>query len=57
MVEIGQGLSIVVGLPTIASWRTADRPKKAKLGTFGLNLQTNNLEYWDGSNWLSAEMS
>ncbi len=55
--DIGQGLSIMIGLPRIASWDTAGRPKKAKKGTFGFNSQTNNLEYWDGSAWLAAAMS
>ena len=57
LVDIGQGLSIITGIPTIASWNTADRPKKAKKGTFGFNSQTNNLEYWDGSAWLAAPLS
>lgn len=56
MIEIGQGLFLMAGLPTIASWKTAERPKKAKAGTFGFNLETNNLEYWDGSSWLAASM-
>lgn len=55
--DIGQGLSIMIGLPRIASWDTAGRPKKAKKGTFGFNSQTNNLEYWNGTDWLTAEMS
>ena len=57
LVDIGQGLSMVVGLPTISSWDTADRPKKAKPGTIGFNSETNNLEYWDGTNWFTASMS
>jgi len=56
-VEIGHGLSIMIGLPTIVSWETTNRPKKPKRGTFGFNLQTNSLEYWDGDNWLEAPMS
>lgn len=57
LIDIGQGLSIMTGLPTIASWDTADRPKKARKGTFGFNLQTSSLEYWDGSAWFTASMS
>lgn len=56
-VDIGQGFSVMVGLPTIASWKTADRPKEAKKGTFGFNSQTNSLEYYDGSNWLATPMA
>ena len=56
MVDIGQGFSIMIGLPRIASWDTKGRPKKAKEGTIGFNTQTNNLEYWNGTNWLAAPM-
>jgi hypothetical protein len=56
LVDIGEGLSIMLGLPTIASWKTRDRPKKAKTGTFGFNIQANKLEYWNGSYWLEAMM-
>lgn len=55
--DIGQGLSIMVGLPTIASWDTISRPKDAKKGTFGFNSQTTSLEYFDGSTWLAAPMT
>ncbi len=57
LIDIGQGLSIMVGLPTIATWDTETRPKDAKRGTFGFNFETNNLEYWDGNAWLAASMS
>jgi len=57
LIDIGQGLSIMVGLPTIATWDSAGRPKKARAGTFGFNFQTNNLEYWDGTTWLAVSMS
>ena len=57
LVDIGQGLSIMLGLPTISSWDTAGRPKKARRGTFGFNSQTNSLEYWNGTVWLAAPMS
>ena len=55
-VEIGPGLSFVVGLPTIATWKTAERPKKAKRGTFGFNTETKNLEYCNGTDWYRAAM-
>lgn len=57
LVEIGQGLSIMVGLPTLTSWITLNRPKKPKIGTFGFNTETSSLEYWDGKNWYAAGMS
>ena len=56
LVDIGQGLSIMTGIPRIASWDTHGRPKKAKKGTFGFNSQTNNLEYFNGTDWLAATM-
>ena len=56
-IDIGQGLSMMIGLPTIASWNTAGRPEKPKAGTFGFNYQTSNLEYWDGTSWFSAALS
>ena len=57
LLEIGQGLSIMMGLPTISSWKSKKRPKKAKAGTIGYNTQTKSLEYWDGSSWLAAPLS
>jgi hypothetical protein len=56
-VELGQGLSIMVGLLTLVSWNTTERPKNAKRGTLGFNLQTSSLEYWNGSSWFEASMS
>jgi hypothetical protein len=56
MIDIGEGLSLMLGLPTIATWNSQNRPKKAKAGTFGFNSQTNNLEYYDGSNWYGGSM-
>lgn len=55
-VDIGQGMSIMIGLPAITSWQTSDRPKKPRRGTFGFNSQTKSLEYWDGSSWFAAAM-
>lgn len=57
LIDIAQGLSLMIGLPTITSWDTSGRPKKAKRGTFGFNFQTNNLEYWDGTVWFVTPMS
>ena len=57
LIDIGQGLSLMVGIPTISYWNTSTRPKKPRTGTFGFNLQTNNLEFWDGTDWFAAQMS
>lgn len=57
LINIGQGLSIMVGLPRINSWNTKSRPKKPKMGTFGFNSQTQSLEYFDGTSWLAAAMT
>jgi len=56
-IDIGQGLSVMVGLPTIPSWNTTERPKKPPKGTFGFNSEANKLEYWDGTDWFEATMS
>ncbi|RJR26981.1 hypothetical protein C4561_04365 [candidate division WWE3 bacterium] len=56
-IEIGKGLYKLVGMPSIGSWDTSLRPKNPKPGTLGFNTQTNSLEYWDGSDWLAAQMS
>ena len=42
LIDIGEGLSLMIGLPTIASWKNKNRPKRAKPGTIGFNAQTNN---------------
>jgi hypothetical protein len=57
LIEIGPGLSMIVGLPRIASWKTAKRPKKVRNGAFGYNSQTNCLEFFDGSTWFEAPLS
>ena len=57
VMDIGQGLSMMVGLPAIDSWDIESRPKNARPGTFGFNFQTNSLEYWDGVDWFAAVMS
>jgi len=55
--SIRQGLSVLIGRQRIPSWNISGRPKKAKKGTLGFNMQTNRLEYWDGVKWLSMKMS
>lgn len=57
LMDIGDGLFMMVGLPRLALWKTRERPKKASRGTFGYNYQTNNLEYFDGSAWYAASLS
>jgi hypothetical protein len=57
LVDIGQGLSLAIGLPTLASWDKNSRPKNAKRGTFGFNLETNCLEYFDGEVWFRAPLN
>ena len=56
-VDAGQGISLMIGLPTINSWNSDSRPRKPKTGTLGFNSQTNSLEYWNGSYWLAASMN
>lgn len=56
ILNIGQGLSLLLGLPTIGSWDTQQRPKKPKSGTVGFNTQTMSLEFYNGSYWLEAPM-
>lgn len=54
--DIGNGLSVLVGQPTISRWKTSERPKKARKGSIGFNTETNTIEYWDGKNWYQAQM-
>ncbi len=56
-IDIGLGLSMMVGLPKIPTWDTKNRPKKPGKGTLGFNTDTNHLEYCDGSSWFTASMS
>lgn len=56
LLNIGQGLSLMVGLPRIASWEDKDRPKNPKQGTFGFNTNQNRLEYYDGESWYAVAM-
>jgi len=55
--NIGPGLYMMLGLPTITFWTTNDRPKNAVKGIIGFNQQTKSLEYFNGSNWFSAKMN
>lgn len=55
-VNLGQGLSLMIGLPTIMNWENKSRPQSTKVGTLGFNTQTNSLEYWDGTDWYAAKM-
>lgn len=56
-VDVGQGMSVMIGLPRITSWDTKSRPQDPKRGTFGFNMQTASLEYWDGDVWYQAALS
>ncbi len=55
-VEIGKGVSVLVGLPTIASWISNTRPQSPKTGTLGYNPETNSLEFWDGASWYTVQL-
>ncbi|QQG47681.1 MAG: hypothetical protein HY044_01165 [Candidatus Woesebacteria bacterium] len=57
LMDLGQGLSVIISLPTLVSWTNRSRPKKARRGTFGFNSQTNSLEYFNGSYWFTTAMS
>jgi hypothetical protein len=37
LINIGQGMSIMAGLPTINAWDEDKRPKNPKPGTIGFN--------------------
>jgi len=41
---------------SIPSWNTTGRPKKAKKGTFGFNVESKKLEFWNGTSWLGLPM-
>lgn len=53
-IDIGGGLSSIVGIPRIPTWNTLGRPVKPKRGTYGLNTETKRLEVWNGSFWFST---
>ena len=44
------------GQRRIPSWNTSGRPKNPKVGTLGFNMETDNLEFWNGSLWLKLPM-
>jgi hypothetical protein len=56
LMDIGKGLSLMLGLPSLNTWVTKDRPKVAQRGTFGFNSETYSLEYYDGDDWFVAPM-
>lgn len=47
----------VLGRLEIPVWTTTTRPSAPKLGTFGLNSQTNVLEHFDGTGWIAFAAS
>jgi hypothetical protein len=51
-----KGFSPSGRLEKIPSWNVPGRPKNPKLGMIGFNLQTNNLEIWNGSDWIKLPM-
>lgn len=55
--DIGQGMSLLLGIPKLSYWKTSDRPKNAKQGTLGFNTQTNSVEYYNGSYWLATKLT
>lgn len=57
LLDIGQGLSLMLGLPTIPIWNEERKPVTPKRGTLGFNTSSQKLEYWDGSSWYEASMS
>lgn len=56
LIDIGQDQYMVLGQPKVATWKTDERPAKARQGTFGFNIQTMSLEYYNGSYWLTVAM-
>jgi len=55
--DIGNGLSTLIGNPRIPSWNNAGRPANPRAGTFGYNFQTNKLEFFNGNNWMVVPMT
>jgi len=53
---MGGNTSSLITERRVPTWNTPGRPKKPKMGTFGFNFQTNNLEFWNGKRWLSLRM-
>lgn len=54
--NIGKDLFLKLGISRITTWKTYERPKKAKRGTLGFNLETKSLEYCNGTDWFGAQM-
>jgi len=50
------GITAPIVQQSIPAWNEAGRPEDAKSGTFGFNIQTNNLEVRIGSRWLKLAM-
>lgn len=50
--DIGDGLSIMLGAPRMAIWGTNGRPQIPRTGEYGINDELGQLEVWDGSQWL-----
>jgi hypothetical protein len=40
----------------ISFWNSEGRPANPKTGALGLNIETSDLEYWNGSYWLKLKM-
>lgn len=57
LIDIGQGIMMTLGFPTLVLWNTDSRPKNPKRGTIGFNVETNNLEFFDGSFWFGGTLS
>ncbi len=57
LIDIGQGIMMTLGFPTLILWNTDSRPKNPRRGTFGFNTETSSLEFFDGSSWFTGSMS
>ena len=53
---INKDQSVAGGPQKIPTWNTAGRPQNARKGTIGFKFQTNNLEFWNGTAWLTLRM-
>jgi len=49
--EIGDGLSMILGAPRMVIWGTNGRPQNPRLGEFGFNDELNQIEIWNGQEW------
>jgi hypothetical protein len=52
--QIANGIFKPIGNHRIASWNTNGRPANPRVGVFGLNSETGNFEYFNGSGWLTT---